>query len=633
MMAATDPSHGGLSPEDIRDERLISALCRNARLQNEEIHKKRQRLRAEIRKLEEQSYAIEGRYWQEYQQRLAEIADSNPKWSTRKWISAFGANEKKLSEAVQKRQDKLREEARVKQQELETVDGEFWGAWGKHVDIIRDLVPLPSSSGLTPSAMVSIAPHQSTDGQANGALPVSHSSSGDQGDSSTHSTNGKKSGINSNGRPAILSLPKLSIVTSKTTKSQAQHFGQDLEGLAGAALQAAEGASPLAAPADFARGSPSDPNNHVGVKKQRHLLPSSATAVAPAEQEDGLKSRYKALTPRSLTPKSTKPGVESQREPSPESTNNESGSEFWSVVGCAKFSSAAEETASNAQSVQASPAAEPPILSPPLLLDLITQPDQDDTFAGVTDPVPGELYQAFYKDAHYEGWWMCTLLPWDSWERQIGIKFSFQQANLFKDLPDCYTTDRVRAKAKGRRMKPIIKGWKKGFEVGGPKARERVFPVLFFDDTPGEPGNFTFPPPEKAFTFSKQALKALPAEWVAAANLRLPGVNVGRPVKGCETAARFRERVQALREAQAKKKLATPTKSSRALSSSVAASSPLAASSKEDVDMADAESLSGATAVDDTPRQLPTPFEDMTDRPAKRSPKGFGRGWRGDIHR
>jgi hypothetical protein len=37
----------------------------------------------------------------------------------------------------------------------------------------------------------------------------------------------------------------------------------------------------------------------------------------------------------------------------------------------------------------------------------------------------GEIYQAFYKDAHYQGWWMCAPLPWNDWRREMGINFSF----------------------------------------------------------------------------------------------------------------------------------------------------------------------------------------------------------------
>jgi len=152
------------------------------------------------------------------------------------------------------------------------------------------------------------------------------------------------------------------------------------------------------------------------------------------------------------------------------------------------------------------------------------------TFRGVVNAAPGKIYQAYYKDGRYDGWWMCTPLPWEAWEEHIGIRFSFEQAGLFSDLPGCYNTGRVRAnknkkRARGkgsRRMKSVITGWKEGFELGGRQETERVFPVLFFDDTPGEPGNFTFPGPEKVFMFSQKAREALPTEWVAAANLRLP---------------------------------------------------------------------------------------------------------------
>lgn len=283
----------------------------------------------------------------------------------------------------------------------------------------------------------------------------------------------------------------------------------------------------------------------------------------------------------------------------------------------------------------ASAAVNPVKPTPPALPKLITPQDQDAGFVGVVNPVVGEIYQGFYKDEQYQGWWMCTPLPWEAWEREIGINYSFHQADLFKDLPGCYTTDRVRAKPKSRKMKTVITGWKKGFEAGGPRARERVFPVLFFDDVPGEPGNFKFPDsPDKVFSFSKQTLRALPAEWIAAANLRLPGVDVGHPVQGRDTAERFRERVRARRALQAKKNFGTPKKARSGIPSSVEVSPLTEASSvmdrssamedttREDIEMADAESLSGATAVDDTPGQ-PFPSEALKTPPtAKISLKG-----------
>lgn len=286
--------------------------------------------------------------------------------------------------------------------------------------------------------------------------------------------------------------------------------------------------------------------------------------------------------------------------------------------------------------------------APPALPKLAIPQNQDDGFTGVTDPVVGEIYQAFYKDSQCEGWWMCTVLPWDAWERQIGINFSFHQAGLFRDLPgECYTVDRVPAKPKSRKKKMVITGWKKGFEAGGARARERVFPVLFFDDTPGDSGNYTFPAShDKPFSFSKRALRALPAEWVPAAGLRMPGADVGRPVGGRDTAERFRERVRARRALQARKKVGAPrtprtprtgSAGPADASSAAGASSPVEAgfavqdSSREDTEMADAESLSGATAVDDTAGQSDVLESDKADSAVKSPSAGPAKKWRAVV--
>ncbi|KAG6368897.1 hypothetical protein INS49_003115 [Diaporthe citri] len=357
----------------------------------------------------------------------------------------------------------------------------------------------------------------------------------------------------------------------------------------------------------------------------------------------------------SLTPKSAFTDVKSQGESSQEPADS------------ARPAKAHKALAAGSESKMTPAAVNPVKPTPPTLPKLITPQNQDAGFHGVINPVVGEIYQGFYKDQNYQGWWMCTPLPWEAWEREIGINYSFHQADLFKDLPECYTTDRVRAKPKGRKMKTVITGWEKGFEAGGPRARERVFPVLFFDDVPGEPGNFKFPDsPEKVFSFSKQTLRALPAEWVAAADLRLPGVDVGRPVQGRDTAERFRERVRARKALQAKKKLGTPKKARTGTSASFEASSPVEASSavdlssamedttREDIEMADAESLSGATAVDDTagqpnvsegPKTPPTAKislkgkagqpglvkAEMADPTEKSPPSNASRGWRAVI--
>lgn len=626
IMATPDTAQDGLSAEELRDERRIAAVCRIARLRNEEIYKKREQLRKEIRDIQHRSNALEGRYWHEYQVRLADIAEANPKWSTRKWSNAFGEQEKKLADAVAKRLDRLRQEQRVKQDELATLDSEFWSAWSKHVDFMRGLTPLPPSSGSTPAATLPDVAPQPADDQASSALSATHSS-GNRGPrgSAMHSTNGQKQSVSGKSSAASESLPKTSTAAMKGANAQSHSLSQASQGLVGDAMQPAQTASPLTAPTPLSHVSSPDPSipATATASEQRRRLRSSTAGPSALLQSNGRKTRPKALTPRSLTPKSTSAGVESHGESPQEPADN------------AQPAKAHKAVPAGSRSKIASAPVNPVKPTPPTLPKLITPESQDAGFVGVTNPVVGEIYQGFYKDEHYQGWWMCTPLPWEAWEREIGINYSFHQADLFKDLPECYTTARVRAKPKSRKMKTVITGWQKGYEAGGPRARERIFPVLFFDDVPGEPGNFKFPDsPGKVFSFSKQTLRALPAEWVAAADLRLPGVDVGRPVQGRDTAERFRERVRARRALQAKKKLGTPKKARTGISASTDVSSPMEASSavdlssvvgdttREDIEMADAESLSGATAVDDTAGQPYTLKSPKTPPTAKISLKG-----------
>lgn len=668
MAATADPSRDRLSPEEIQDERLIAAACRKARLRNEEISKKREQLRNEIRDIQQRSYTIEARYWGEYQNRLRDIHDANSKWSTRKWISAFAENEKTLLQAVAKRQDKLREEERLKQEELAAVDREFWAAWGRDVELMGGLSPLPPSSGSTPAAMEPMAVPQPADNRASKALPATHSSNGRPSVSKIYSSKVQKQRVT---RSSVRTGPspfKKSTTATKPVNAQRHSLSPASRALKAAAVARAQGTSLSAATTPSPHMLSPDPSVSATSSMQRRRPRSSSAAASPREQsEDSLS----APASRSLSPKSAITSVESQGESSQEPADN------LNEQPAIPQDAAAAET----QSLDTPAAGDPAEPSPSSDLELTTPQGQDGGFLGVTEPVVGEIYQGFYKDAKYQGWWMCTPLPWDSWEREIGIKYSTQQANLFKDLPDCYTTDRVRAKAKGRKMKSVITGWKKGFESGGPRARERVFPVLFFDDVPGEPGSFKFPDsPAKTFAFNKRALSALPAEWVAAADLRMPGADVGRPVRGRETAERFRERVRAWRALRAEKKVGTPKKNrtgsfveasspvegSSAVglsspaevppavdhSSAVDLSSPMEApasvdrssaveeTNRDDIEMADAESLSGATAVDDAPAGQPDVVEGSkapstpaakTPPVEKTSPNSSEKEWRSVV--
>ncbi|KAG6368896.1 hypothetical protein INS49_003114 [Diaporthe citri] len=234
-MATPDPAHDGLSAEELRDERYIAAVCRTARLRNAEISKKRERLRREVLGIQQRFHGLEARYWHDYQARLAKIAEDNPKWSTRKWISAFGENEKQLAEALVKRQDKLREENRLKQEELATADSEFWSAWSKHVDFMRGLTPrtpLPPSSGSTPAAKVPGVAPRPADNQASSALPATHSS-GNHGPhgSAMQSANGQKQNVSGKSSAASQSLPKMSTTARKATNSQGHSISQATRGL------------------------------------------------------------------------------------------------------------------------------------------------------------------------------------------------------------------------------------------------------------------------------------------------------------------------------------------------------------------------------------------------------------------
>lgn len=160
---------------------------------------------------------------------------------------------------------------------------------------------------------------------------------------------------------------------------------------------------------------------------------------------------------------------------------------------------------------------------------------QDSDFQGVTDLVVGETYQAYYKDANQEGWWMCTPMPWDDWEGEIGIDMDFTRADMWRDIP------KQQYKAgKGRRKKAIL-GWKGQYQDGGNKVTQRIFPVLFFDDEEGAPGNLQFPSLDETYVFPEKAMEALPVEWVAAKNVKVAGGDI-REVHGAVAARRFRDR-------------------------------------------------------------------------------------------
>lgn len=550
-MAAPDPGHDGPSTAMDQHAQFLAVLCRRARLENEEIHKKREQLRKEISQALFDAYEVENQYWSGYHKRVADISTANQTGSTSSWARAFGETEGKIVKAKETEQAKYHDIAMLKQNELVAVNREFWGSWKRHLDVMRGLSPLPLSSGSTSAAM----------------MPKS--------------------------LPQL--SPKLSTTTTKVMNAQNQSLTKTTRGLKGSAMQPVKTSSPLATPSPASLVSSPDPSipASASVRPRRSSRKSTSTA-SPGNPG--------APNPKSLTPKNALAAIGSPQEVPEEPSD--------SAQPAKRHTATAAEPEHKALFTPINLATLSPHAAPQ---------SQDDGFNGVTHPKVGEIYKVYYEDPeqNHRGWWMCTPLPFKAWEREIGINFSFDKASLWDDWPeDQYEVSRLPVRPKSRKTKKVITGFKDDFQDGGSKVRQRIFPVFMFDDDEGAAGNLKFPAsPEKPYTFPSKALKALPAEWVAAANLRQLDFDVG-PVGGRDTAGRFLERLRARKELREKK--GTPKKS-RAVGSSgsAVASSPMESSSvveansspvgeahredttfREDTEMADSDSLSGATAVD-----------------------------------
>lgn len=579
-MAAPDPGHDGLSTAMDQHDQFLAVLCRRARMENEEIHKKREQLRKDIDRARAHALEIEDRYWSGYHKRVADISTANRTGSTSSWARAFGETEGEIVKDKEAEQAKYHEIAVLKQNELVAVNREFWGSWRRHLDVMRDLSPLPLSSGSTSAA----------------TMP----------------------------KPLPQLLPKLSTTATEAMNAQNQSLTKTTRGLKGSAMQPVKSSTPLTTPSSASLVSSPDPSipASASVRPRRNSRKSTSTASP---------GKPRTPTPKSPTPKNALSAIEIPQEAPEVPSDSAQPAERHTAAAAAEPEHKASFTPINFAT-----------LSPQAATKHAAPQSQDDGFNGVTDPKVGEIYKMYYEDSNCKGWWMCTLLPFKAWEREIGINYSFEKASLWDDWPeDQYKVDRVPVRPKSRKTKKVITGFKDDFQDGGSKVRQRIFPVFMFDDDEGEPGNLKFPDsPEKPYTFPKRALKALPAEWVAAANLRQLNFDVG-PVGGRDTAGRFLDRLRARKELREKK--GTPKKNKAVGSSGpAAASSPIESSSvveansspvgeaprdnafREDTEMADLDSLSGATAVDgDTAGQQ--------DESAKTAQSGSEKEWRNVV--
>ncbi|KAK0714045.1 hypothetical protein B0T26DRAFT_719397 [Lasiosphaeria miniovina] len=136
-------------------------------------------------------------------------------------------------------------------------------------------------------------------------------------------------------------------------------------------------------------------------------------------------------------------------------------------------------------------------------------------FEGVSDPVVGRLYRAWYRG---KGFYAALLLPLDSFET-VGVVGDISNIDQQKKAPKCY-----------RRSAERILGWASGYEDGGPKSRERKFPMMYFEGSADLSfrGSLVIPPS---------------LGWVAAKNLR-PFDPECQRTKGSNNAQTFLERAR-----------------------------------------------------------------------------------------
>ncbi|KAJ6436769.1 High-osmolarity-induced transcription protein 1 [Purpureocillium lavendulum] len=93
--------------------------------------------------------------------------------------------------------------------------------------------------------------------------------------------------------------------------------------------------------------------------------------------------------------------------------------------------------------------------------------DQDQQ-AAPEDVIPGNIYLVWERS---KMWSAVLLLPTDAMD-SIGVPETMETLGLSANPPDCYVVD-----TRSKQYK-----WRKGYEDGGPRVAERIYPVLDFDD-------------------------------------------------------------------------------------------------------------------------------------------------------
>ena len=162
-------------------------------------------------------------------------------------------------------------------------------------------------------------------------------------------------------------------------------------------------------------------------------------------------------------------------------------------------------------------------------------------FNGVTDPIAGEIYLAYWEPSNE--WYAAVILPTGSFE-SMGISGSLVDTSLLLSTPKCYDYDKVGKK---------ILGWSVNFREGGPKITKRKFPIMYLTDDLNIPqhGNFEIPRMELY-------------DWISAEDLRpFTLKDHGQPIRGYQAAQAFYSRKDARKETETRSSAISANQDSR----------------------------------------------------------------------
>lgn len=198
-------------------------------------------------------------------------------------------------------------------------------------------------------------------------------------------------------------------------------------------------------------------------------------------------------------------------------------------------------------------------------------------FPGLTDVIPGEVYQIYYDHdlQSQRGWYLGTPLPWngDSWDDKINLAFSMSNMDLRDGFPECYIpfvtttaksigegsdstrTSTPAAESEGdQEEETTITGladWAPGFEHGGPRVLERSFLFLFFDDR--KPRHLMIPKRAgEKMHMTKAGLSRVPIDWVKAQDVRTMDDKVDGPLRGTKTGRSFTKMMELFNQIKTK---------------------------------------------------------------------------------